>query len=429
MKPDKNDIIYSDQVQEIISAPPRRLIRWGSAVVFIVLILIVLMAWLVRYPDVIRSDVEITTVRPPVTLVAKRTGRITQKYVSDNDTVTAGLLIAVMETAASVDEISILRSVLDTMASPGRAIGSSLPKLQNLGEVQNLYSTYLRTLSELNSYLKNDLYGAKIDLLENEIDAVREYTVRLRERERLLTESQDIGKNKFKRDSVLHKGNHISDSEMETSRQEYIRTRDELQKVRIEQAARSIDLASKLQVLADYRIRRAEESEMLITKAEEALQNLKAGFSVWENEYLLYSRIDGIISFTNYWSEDQVVEKDKPVFSIVPLNAGNLTGRLMLGMYRSGKVREGMAVNIKLRSYPYLEYGMIRGLVRAKSLVPTGDKYLIEIELPGGLTTLYGRKLDFSQNMTGEAEIITNKLSLLQKVLDPLRYLATKNSD
>jgi HlyD family secretion protein len=86
-----------------------------------------------------------------------------------------------------------------------------------------------------------------------------------------------------------------------------------------------------------------------------------------------------------------------------------------------------MSVNIKLSGFPYLEYGMIRGYVKSKSLVASGDAYIIEVSLPQGLTTLYDRQLDFSQNMQGRAEIITDKLRLLQRIINPFRYIITKN--
>jgi len=60
-------------------------------------------------------------------------------------------------------------------------------------------------------------------------------------------------------------------------------------------------------------------------------------------------------------------------------------------------------------------------------MVPSGDAYVIEIELPDGLTTLYGKTLEFTQNMQGTAEIITENIRLLQKIVNPFRYLVTKN--
>jgi hypothetical protein len=52
---------------------------------------------------------------------------------------------------------------------------------------------------------------------------------------------------------------------------------------------------------------------------------------------------------------------------------------------------------------------------------------VIEISLPDGLSTLYGEKLEFTQNMQGTAEIMTNDLRLIQKIINPFRHLASKN--
>jgi HlyD family secretion protein len=90
-------------------------------------------------------------------------------------------------------------------------------------------------------------------------------------------------------------------------------------------------------------------------------------------------------------------------------------------------VKVGQSVNIKLSGFPYLEYGMVRGVVNSISLVPSGDSYIIDLKLPSGLTTLYGKQLDFTQNMQGTAEIITDDLRLLQKIINPFRYLISRN--
>jgi len=159
----------------------------------------------------------------------------------------------------------------------------------------------------------------------------------------------------------------------------------------------------------------------------ETLLNLRAGLRIWENTYLLVSPVAGTVTFTRFWSENQAVVRDEVVMSVIPAEAGDFVGRINLKMQRSGKVEPGQTVNIKLSGYPYLEYGMVRGVVRSKSLVPSGDAYVIEIELPDGLVTLYGITLDFNQNMQGTAEIITSSMSLFQKIVNPFRYMITRN--
>src|SRR4030042_3159309 len=105
MNDQKTEIKYSEPVKEIMGNPPGKILRWGTTVIFMVFVFFIVFAWLLRYPDTIPAPVEITTVNPPVTLVTKITGRIKNLLVKEKEEVVAGQLLAVMETAASIDEI------------------------------------------------------------------------------------------------------------------------------------------------------------------------------------------------------------------------------------------------------------------------------------------------------------------------------------
>ncbi len=427
MKDRKPEILYSDPVKEIMGKPPEKILRWGTTVLFSIFVLFIVFAWLIKYPDTIPSPVEITTMNPPVTLVTKITGRIKYLYVKEREKVSSGQLLAVMETTASMVEIDLLKKTVDTIEKPESISSQSLPGFSELGELQGFYATFLKSLSDLNNYNTNDFYGSKISSLTDEINGILEYIKRLSVKERLYAENQKLEANKYKRDSSLYAGKVIAELELERSRQSLIRINIELAQVRLDHSAKSIEMAEKRQLLQDYRINRVEEKEKLISVLRESFLNLKAQINMWENNYLLVSPVEGTVSFTRFWSANQSVVKDEPVINVVPLETGNFLGRIYLKMQRSGKVKTGQLVNIKLSGYPYLEYGMVRGVVKSKSLVPTGDAYIIEINLPVGLTTLYGIKLDFTQNMQGTAEIITEDIRLLQKIVNPFRYLISKN--
>lgn len=393
----------------------------------LVFVLFILFSWLIRYPDTIPAQVEITTTNPPVTLVTKITGRINSLYVKEREKVTAGQLVAIMETTASIKEIELLKLTIDTIKNPEILSYRQLPLFSELGELQGFYAAFLKSLSDLNSYMNNDFYGSRIISLTDEISKTQEYISRLSVKEKLYTENKKIEAKKYRRDSILFAGNVIPESSLETSHQSLLRVNMELQQVRLDFSAKSIEMSEKRQLLQDYRITKVQEKEKLISALRESFLNLKAQTDLWENTYLLVSPIDGIVSFTKFWSANQSVVKDEPVLSIVPLDAGKYLGRINLKMERSGKVKTGMLVNIKLSGFPYLEYGMVRGVVKSKSLVPSGDSYIIEIELPDGLTTLYGKPLEFTQNMQGTAEIITENIRLLQKIVNPFRYMVSKN--
>jgi multidrug resistance efflux pump len=427
MKNRKPEILYSDPVREIISNPPRRIIRWGTTLIFTVLVVLLILSWLIKYPDVVPAPVEITTINPPVTLVSKITGRINNLYVKDGENVSQGQLLAVMETAASIHEIELLKAIVDTVQRPEKLQPLLFPDLFELGELQEHYASFLKKLSDFNTYIRNDFYGSKIKSVTDEIEGIKDYIERIKVKEALISQNLFIEKNKYERDSLLHSQKVTTDSDLEISRQSFIKIKLELQEVRIDWSAKVIELAEKKQLLQDYSINRQEEREKLVSALNEVFLNLKAQIRIWETTYLLISPVKGTVAFTEYWSENQSVSIDQPVLSVVPVTTGDYVGRMNLKMQRSGKVKVDQYVNIKLSGYPYLEYGMVRGIVKSKSLVPSGDAYVIEISLPNGLTTLYGKKLDFTQNMQGTAEIITEDLRLLQKIINPFRHLISKS--
>jgi HlyD family secretion protein len=74
-----------------------------------------------------------------------------------------------------------------------------------------------------------------------------------------------------------------------------------------------------------------------------------------------------------------------------------------------------------------MEYGMVKGVVRSISMVPENQVYTVEVELPNGLTTFYDEQLEFSQQMQGTAEVITDDTRLLERIVRPLRFVMEKN--
>jgi HlyD family secretion protein len=427
MKNKRPEILYSDPVREIMGKPPKRILRWGTTIMFLVFVLFIFFAWLIRYPDTIPAPVEITTTNPPVTLVTKITGHINTLFVKEREKVNAGQLVALMETTASMKEIELLKQTIDTIKTPETLSSRLLPAFSELGELQGFYGTFLKNLSDLNNYMINDFYGSKIASLADEINGIQEFISRLSIKEKLYSENQRLEAKKYSRDSSLYASKVIAESGLENSHQSLLRVSMELQQARLDHSSKTIEISEKRQQLQDYRITRIDEKEKLVSVLRESFLNLKAQINLWENTYLLISPIEGIVSFTKFWSANQSVVKDEPVVSIVPIDAGKFLGRINLKMERSGKVKTGMVVNIKLSGYPYMEYGMVRGIVKSKSLVPAEDAYVIEIELPNGLTTLYGKTLDFTQNMQGTAEIITENIRLIQKIVNPFRYMVSRN--
>ena len=100
-----------------------------------------------------------------------------------------------------------------------------------------------------------------------------------------------------------------------------------------------------------------------------------------------------------------------------------------LQKYNFCKVKEGQRENIKLDNYPHMEYGMVKGIVGTISLVPSGEFFMVEVDLPNGLKTNYKKDIKFVRQLQGTAEIITDDRRLIERFIEPIKSLLKKYSD
>ena len=89
-------------------------------------------------------------------------------------------------------------------------------------------------------------------------------------------------------------------------------------------------------------------------------------------------------------------------------------------------------MNIRFSNYPDNEYGIVRGSIKNISLIPTINDneekaYTVDIQLQDGLKTTYKKELPFLPEMEGQAEIITEDMTLLERFLLPLKKIITES--
>ena len=64
----------SEAVEDFIGVVPGWVVRRGNAALFVIFALLVVVAWMLEYPDVIAAPVTITTTSPPAPVVAQLGG-------------------------------------------------------------------------------------------------------------------------------------------------------------------------------------------------------------------------------------------------------------------------------------------------------------------------------------------------------------------
>jgi multidrug efflux pump subunit AcrA (membrane-fusion protein) len=421
--------LQSNEVEDMLGRVPGWITRNGIIMFLFLLALLIFGSWVFRYPDIKRARILVTSVNPPADIVARKSGKIVDLFVNDNDRVAAGDVLAMIENPASFEDVLQLKAGLVSLDTiPIEEVTETLPELNNvqLGTIQTAYSIFLKAYRDYIEFRRLDYHQRRIGLLRSELVRQQEYARSLSERARIAEEEYNLAQRQSNRDADLYIESVVSQSDMEKSHSEMLAKRNKWQEIVSLIAENNISVGKIEEQIVDLELKQQEEQSRNINILEESLNNLKASIASWEQNFLLVAPVSGGVTFTRFWSENQNVETGEKVLTIIPDESGSMVGKISLPTSGAGKVKPGHQVNIQFDNYPHLQYGMVKGYVSNISKVPEDEYYAVEVELPTGLRTYYDIEIPFSQNMQGQAEIITDKMRVLQRVLNPIRSAVTK---
>jgi HlyD family secretion protein len=317
-------------------------------------------------------------------------------------------------------------------------------KLQ-LGNIQSLYSQYYTTIFQYSEYKRLLYFPQKMEITKQRIAQYEKQYENLQKQYKLTEEQSHLQENQYQRDVKLNETGVVSAEELEKSRTQYLQSQLSLENMQSTLNNMRIQIGQLKESLLDTKQQDTEALNNLETGLQTLENQLKAAIEEWELMYVLKSPINGNVTFTSYWTENQNVTAGNEVFSVVPnsnghsnLNTGDyLIGKALLPIARSGKVKIGQKVNIRLENFPENEFGILQGRVKNISLVPvnagqsaTGTAtafYTIDIELSDNLRTTYKKQLPFLPNMQGRADIVTEDISLLERFFLPLKRVLSEN--
>ncbi len=169
----QNPEIRSGEIDEILGKTPGRIIRSGIAVFFVVIIVFLAGSWFFKYPDTIVGPVEITSDRPPAEIKARTSGKIDTIFVVNNQKVSKGELLGIIENPASFDEVNRLKVVLQETVQEG---SDTLPpniSFENtgnkLGELQQFYTALQTSQHALSTFTRIGYHAEQIAILEKQL--------------------------------------------------------------------------------------------------------------------------------------------------------------------------------------------------------------------------------------------------------------------
>lgn len=421
----------TDEIQDIIDRLPVNFSKIIAYLLGSIFLLLLLSGVVIKYPDVVTGQVIINAQGGPVKLVANTSGKLHLGVFLSQSKVKTGNYLGYIENSAKTDDVIRLSGLLakcNINRNVFTQILKAFPKRLQLGELNAPYFNFLNALQSLANNECNQPFSKQREILEKMRFYQKESLMAAKQRILLYDDNLNIVKKNYQKDSLLFNKKVLSNADLDKTESNYLNAKQGYQNIyqeiiQIEQQIQQTE--NELQKNSIQEEERYDQMRLeLVSTYTDLMNNLKA----WEQKYCFKSPLNGRVQYLNFWTNGQFVQSGEAIFSILPTTK-NLIGEVYLPISGAGKVEPGQEVVLKLESFPYQEYGTIKGKVKSVSLSTNSlqaangriDTYLVLVDLPEQLTTNLGNKLKTKSELKGSAEIIVHKRRLLQRLFDNLK--------
>lgn len=428
---EKEIVLRTVEVNEILTSTPKWILRFGISVIFILILTGIALSYFIKYPDILTADITLTTLNPPVNLVSKSNGKITYLLVKNNSMVRANQTIAVIENTANYKDVLYLYEIGNNIINRLK-VSDTLPNIilkdsLRVGELTPNYLQVLKSIKDLNLYNTINSSNRQITLLKKDLANYTDLLAKYKKQESINIQQLALTETDFNRDKVLFESKVISAREFDTKKKEYLGALNSNESVKITVSNALIQINSIEKNILQLQIQEYQEQTKLKNDFQQNIKSLLSEIVKWKQLYLIESPVNGKISFFNVWSVNQNIKLGDDLFAVIPTQKQQFIGKCILPLNNTGKLSIGQKVNIKLDNYPYNENGMLQGTVTSISEVPNKDTYSIDVELKNGLVTSYNKTLAYKEQMKGKADIITKNISVMDRVLFNFKKLLNRD--
>lgn len=424
-KSNRSSETRSEEMQDIISRSPSGLVQWGTLVIFFVFAVLFAISCFIRYPDVITANVTVTTTPSPVTMVSRSAGKLTLLR-KENENIEAGDLVAYIQSGASVPDVVALDKTIELLSASSNLIyADSLltPSSEfKLGDLQPSLTSFITHQHDWSIFKNARLEQKQIIQLKNQISAHQNLNHNQQARQKLMERELVLTKEKFNTDSTLFAQKVISKIDYNQSKSVYLQQQRQLRGTEAEAISTQLQISTLTKQIEEFEASSLTKENQFGTARDLALKELQAQLRKWKESFLFLAPISGTVAYLEYMENNQYTDASKNLFSIVP-TGGEIIAKAELPLAGSGKVKRGQQVNIRLDNYPFEQFGMLTGEVKSISLLPSSDKYLVAIILNHGMTSTHHKELPFRQQLKGQTEIITEDLSVIERIFYQFRKL------
>ena len=417
---EENDIAtrHSDEVQDIITKVPSWLLRWGITLFFGILSLIVLLSALIRYPDIVNAPLTIDSPNSPKPVVAKIPGKLVKLLVKENETVNAGQPLAYLESTASHEKVlNLLANLknLQQLVLQNKPVNTALfNEADNVqfGELQSAYQQFYQEYLAYKSSVNNGFFIQKRAYLQKDLAYLSQQQQQLKAEKTIEQKDFDIESDEYAMHKKLEEQKVETPAELRQEESKLLAKKSPLVQTESSLITNDNSYAAKQSDILELDNQLQQEKAKFV----QALNSLISSAEDWKSKYVLTASQSGKVSFAGIVQENQVLAPNQEVFYVNPGNE-QFFGEMTIPQSSMGKVRERQEVLVKLKSYPFEEYGMIRGRIKYIADVPYKDSvYISKVDFKINKFSDLKRPIHLKQGMTADAGIITQNATVMQRL-------------
>lgn len=425
------DVSKSEEVQAIIDRMPTYWAKWVALCVGGLMGVILLLSFLIQYPDTVDGQISVTATTAPVRLVANSTGRIclleANKAVLEKEDV-----IGYIENGANYKHILLVDSLLNTLTIEKNS-NFQLPDTLLLGEVSSAYNAFLLSSLQFGRLLTSDIYATMRQNLRQQIASDEAVMNNINDELILKKQVLSHSKSQLSKDSVLLSAKGISEQEYHQQLATYLSLQESQLNLQSSRLMKQSEVSRNRMEIQRILLEETESKEKAYSDFITRKNELSNTINLWKERYLQYSPIEGELEYLGFWRDNSFVQSGQELFSIIP-DKNNILGEVMIPSHGAGKVQIGQTANVKIDNYPYDEYGLLKGVVSSLSRItnkiqtPNGmsDVYQVIVSFPDGTVTNFGKLLPLDFETKGTVEIITKRKRLIERLFDNLKSKSEK---
>ena len=417
--------LISEEVKEIISYRPHWIVSRGNALFFIVVLFLLSLTWIVKYPDIVNASARLVAINPPKSMIAKAEGKLVKLFVANEQEVHKNQHLGYIESTSSYEQVMQLQDWISSTIQATQnnnydgLVSSPLPDLTDLGELQANYQLFQNELAQTRHILQGGYYQKKKNALQKDVQYLAELKTISHEQKDLLTQDQQLQEKEYDAYEKLAKEKVIAPLELNQYKSKLISKDQSVKQINAQIINSDLSKQNKEKELFDLQKQVTDQEQQF----HSSLLDLKSQVEKWLQKYVLMAPENGKVLFTSSLQENELITIGQQLFYIEPKET-HTYAEVMASQQGLGKIKLGQQVLLKVESYPSREFGQLRGTVSYIANIPNRrDSFQIKVNLTDGLHTNYDKNIFFRNNLLARAEIITDDRKLIDRLLGQLRQV------